>query len=278
MGDHLPYNLRSFGQFLHNEALLILSYSVTSIILLIMNTQTSNTETIPGVTPRVPLVLLLLGICALLDQKECQAQGTVYTSRSAFTASINGSTTITFETLSPSSPSSIGTSPITDSGVAFTNAESRLFITSPATGIYPVPGTGQYLWNFDSSYPVGIFLPGGVTAFGADFSGGILPQTSFQATLTATLANGQSYSYGFSGPLGSFTFFGVSFSDPISSLIYSDGGQFSPGTHEEMLDNVTFGTAVPEPNISLLALFGLIASFGILRLKNFVAHPLPVMT
>src|SRR2546422_4786652 len=32
-------------------------------------------------------------------------------------------------------------------------------------------------------------------------------------------------------------------------------------------------TTVPEPNISLLALFVLIASFGILRLKNFDVHP-----
>lgn len=181
------------------------------------------------------------------------AQGVLFTDRTTFNAALQSSTTITFESLTPSSPSSTGVSPVAVSGVTFTNSENRLFITSASTGIYPIPGTGQYLWNFDSSHPVGIFLPNGRNAFGADFSGGIEPNPGFNTTLTVNLLGGQSYSFNFSGTRGLWTFFGVAFPQSITSLIYDDGGQFLPGSHEEMLDNVTWGIAtVPEPQISLM--------------------------
>jgi hypothetical protein len=164
------------------------------------------------------------------------------------------STTVTFEELPPSDWTSTGTSPVVSLGVTFTNFEHRLFITSPNGALYPQPGTGQYLWNFDSGYPVGIFLPAGKTGFAADFSGGIQPHDTFNATLTAILEGGQSYSYHFSGPRGAWTFFGVTFSEPIVGLTYDDGGAF--GFHEEMLDNVSFGVAVPEPCGLLLVMLG----------------------
>ena len=42
----------------------------------------------------------------------------------------------------------------------------------------------------------------------------------------------------------------------------------SPGAHEEMLDNVSFGTAIPEPHTSLFAFLGLVGSIGVLRLRK----------
>ena len=193
------------------------------------------------------LAILLLG-AGLPVEMQGHGEGTVYTSRSAFDAAIGSSTTATFEALTPSSPLSTGSSLIIDSGIGFTNAGTRLFITNPAGPINPIPGTGQYLWNFDSSYPVGICLPEGVTAFGADFSGGMAPPTNFNATVTATLADGQSYGFNFSGLRGSWTFWGVTFSQPVVSLVYSDGGQTWPGDppHEEMIDNVTLYQPTPE--------------------------------
>lgn len=193
---------------------------------------------------------------ALGEIFQSHAQGVVYTDRLIFNAALQSGTTINFESLTPSSPSSTGVSPVVVSGVSFTNNESRLFITSSSTGIYPIPGTGQYLWNFDSSYPVGIYLPAGRNAFGADFSGGITPNAAFNATLTVNLISGQSFNYNFTGQQGSWSFFGVSFSQNISSLVFHDGGQFLPGTHEEMLDNVTFGVAVPEPSGVVIAFVG----------------------
>jgi hypothetical protein len=115
---------------------------------------------------------------------------------------------------------------------------------------------------------VGILLPDGMNAFGADFSGGIVQNNPFNATITINLADGQTDKYQFTGQLGSWTFVGFAFSQPITSLIYDDGGPALPGAHEEMLDNVSFGTAIPEPNTSLIAVFGLVGLFGVLRLKT----------
>ena len=198
--------------------------------------------------------LLLLSFGLRFEMADGYAQGTMYTDRSAFAAALQSSTTIDFAGL-PDPPPGFGRSPITVSGVTFTNAESRLFT-----------GTGN-LWNFDSSYPVGIFLPVGMNAFGADFSGGILPQNNpFTGTITVNLVGGQSQTYNFTGQVGAWTFRGFVFSSPISNLIYNDGGPFLPGAHEEMLDNVTFGVAVPEPPTSALALAGLV--LGLLARKQ----------
>jgi hypothetical protein len=188
-----------------------------------------------------------------------RSQGVIYTDRSIFNAPLQSSATINFESLTPSSPFSTGISPVVVSGVTFTNSESRLFITSSSTGVYPIPGTRQYLWNFDSTYPVGIYLPGGINAFGADFSGGITPNAAINGTLTVNLVGGQTYTYNFPGLQGSWSFFGVAFAQNISSLVFHDGGQFFPGTHEEMLDNVTFGVAtVPEPHSAAIAIAGML--------------------
>ena len=179
-------------------------------------------------------------------------QGTIYTSRPAFESALGLSTIITFEGVSPPNPSPIGASSITTSGVTFSNPWGRIFFTvSP----HPIPGTGQYLWHFDGVGPVDISLPGGITAFGADLSGGIEPNLSYDATLTVNLAGGLSYAYNLTAPRGVWTFFGITFTQPIASVVYDDGGPNLPGLHEEMLDKVTFGS-IPEPSVLGLFAFG----------------------
>ncbi len=181
-------------------------------------------------------------------------QGTTYTSRSAFEAALSSSTTITFEDLPPTG-GPVGEYSITTSGVTFTNPGALLVIT---TSPNPIPGTGKYLWHFDGGFPVTVLLPGEVTGFGADFSGGIEPNPSFNGTLTVNLARGASFDYNFSAPRDSWTFFGVTFAEPIANLVYRDAGPpdgvLGGPLHEEKLDNVTFGV-IPEP--SALGLFGL---------------------
>lgn len=231
-----------------------------------MNTRIPNTNAFAFFIWRAWLSFLVLGAWTILDPRHCCAQGAIYTERSAFTAAIQSITTVTFESLSPDSVSSLGTSPIIDSGVIIANADHRLFVCNFATGIYPIPGDGQYIFNFDSAAPVGIVIPNGMNSFGADFSGGIVPQNNpFNGTITVNLAGGQTYSYNFTGQVGSWTFRGFVFSDLITSLVYNDGGG---RLHEEMLDNITFGVAVPEPQTSLLAVFGILTSFGVLRLRS----------
>lgn len=201
---------------------------------------------------------------ALLLTANAHGQGTIYTSRSAFEATLSSSTTITFEDQTNVISNGTPAYSRTISGVTFTTPDALLFITGPGGG--PIPGTGRYLWHFDGSSPVDILLPGGVTAFGADFSGGVEPHPSFNATLTVNLVGGGSYDYNFSAARGSWTFFGVTFAQPIANLIYNDGGSF---LHEEMLDNVTFGSAIPEPSVSgLFAAGALLLGLRVRYLKR----------
>lgn len=196
------------------------------------------------------------------------AQGVIFRDRSQFNAALQSGTTITFETLNPATNGPTGLSPITAVSSPFpglslsiTNFEHRLFICSPGSIYYPTPGDGKYIWNYDSSYPIGIFWNGSRNAFGADFSGGIVQNNPFNATITVNLADGSTFTYNFTGSLGSWTFRGFVFPQNITSVVYSDGGPFLPGAHEEMLDNVTLGVvAVPEPSVAALGLLGGIVS------------------
>jgi hypothetical protein len=194
-------------------------------------------------------LLLVAGILSATVESTL-SQGTFYTSRSAFEATLIASTTVTFEDVPPTLRP-LGEWSVSASGVIFTNPAPFLYVTDPGGRAHPIPGTGRYIWNFDGGAPISVLLPGGVTAFGADFSGGIEPHPTFNATLTVNLAGGGSYAYNFSGDRGSWIFYGVTFPQSISSVIFNDGGSF---LHEEMLDNVTFGT-IPEP--STLGLFTL---------------------
>jgi hypothetical protein len=210
------------------------------------------------------ILTLAIATALLAGTTSGSSQGTLFTDRSTFNAALQSSTTINFENLPPYDGFGTGQSPITVSLqtppftpiLTITNFEQRLFVAG-ADGFNPTPGTGQYIWNFDSSYPIGIFFPGGRNAFGADFSGGI-QGNSYIATLTFTLLGGQTYTHNFNGQDGQWTFRGFVFTDTISSVIYDDGGQFLPGTHEEMIDNVTYGIAVPEPQVLALLLGAMI--------------------
>ena len=213
--------------------------------------------------------LVVVGLLCVAAQTAL-GQGTFYTSRSAFEALLGSSTTITFQDLTNPPSGGIGASSFTASGVTFTSPDTLLFITYPGV-FYPIPGDGRYLWHWDGRFPVNIFLPEGVTAFGADFSGGIEPNPSFNATLTVNLAGGSSYAYNFSAPRGSWTFFGVTFPEPIASLVYRDAGPPDGGLggplHGEMLAHVTYST-IPEPSLrGLFALGGLFLG-GLWRRKQ----------
>jgi hypothetical protein len=202
---------------------------------------------------KTKLTILLGALCFVACLS--YGQGTVYFSRSVFEAALSSSITITFEDLPPTDWQGAPLSSVTTSGVTFTGPWARLYITNPNGLFYPIPGSGKYLWQFDGGYPVSILLPGGVTAFGADFSGGIEPNLSFNATLTVNLAGGGAYAYNFSADRGTWAFFGITFPEPIANLVYDDGGVPFSGTHEEKLDNVTFGSVIPEPaGAALLAL------------------------
>jgi len=209
---------------------------------------------------------VLVVVLLLCNEVRTWSQGTIYTDRSVFNSALQSSTTITFETLNQATNGPIGLSPITVGPgpipvLSVTNLEHRLFICSPTGTWHPIAGDGQYIWNFDSSYPIGVFWSGTRNAFGADFSGGIVQNNPFNASITVNLADGSTFTHNFTGNLGSWTFRGFVFPQTISSIIYSDGGPFLPGAHEEMIDNVTLGNAVPEPKVIVISLCAALAFF-----------------
>lgn len=204
--------------------------------------------------------LLLLACTTRIGVSDSRAQGTIYTDRSAFSAALQSSTTVTFQSLMPSTGFDQGVSTLMVSGLSITNLEHQLFVTSPAPGgLYPRPGDGQYVWNRGSSSPMEITLPGGQNAFSGDFSAGI-GTNSVSATLTITLLNGQTYVHDLPSQ-GLWTFQGFVYPQPIAHLSYLAGrrGRGLP----TMLDNVTFGIVVPEPRIHSITIGGILAWFSV---------------
>jgi hypothetical protein len=233
-----------------------------------MTTVRFSSRTTLNISPNVSRLWLMVSATLLVGIAQSHSQGAVYTDRSIFNAVLQSSTTVDFEGLPPYDGFGTGESPITVLRPTFpftpiltvTNFEHRLFVAG--TGLLnPAPGTGQYIWNFDSSYPIGIFFPGGRNAFGADFSGGIVQNNPFNATLTFTLLDGQTYTHHFTGQMGTWTFRGFAFPQSIASVIYDDGGPFLPGAHEEMIDNVTYGVAVPESQVLSLMCVAVLVRF-----------------
>jgi hypothetical protein len=209
------------------------------------------------------LPVLAVGCLMAATVQSVFCQGTIYTSRSAFASALSSSTIITFEDLPVTSDMGIGEYSIATSGVTFTSPDAELLIRDSFS---PIPPTGKFLKHFDSFFPVSISLPNGVTAFGADFSGGMQLNPTYNATLTVNLAGGPSYAYNFTGTYGFWTFFGVTFPQPIASLIFDDGASNPLFLHEEKLDNVTFG-AVPEPSVlGLVALGGMFLGWRLRKL------------
>lgn len=109
------------------------------------------------------------------------SQGTIYTSRSMFESALASNMTISFDDLPVTPSGGIGESTLATAGVTFTSPDARLFVRDRFS---PSPDTGKYVQHFDSFFPVSISLPNGVTAFGADFSGGMQLKPTYNATLT----------------------------------------------------------------------------------------------
>lgn len=238
-----------------------------------------KTRQFQSVGSRRPIPIRAISVLVMIGLIRATGQVATFTDRSTFSTFLTSSRTIDFESLPPYDGIGTGQSPITVSSGTFpfgtiltvTNYEQRLFVAGNNS---PIPGTGQYLWNFDSSYPIGIFFPGGGNAFAADLSGGIVQNNPFNATLTFTLAGGQTYTHNFTSQMGEWTFRGFIFAQAIDSVVYDDGGPFLPGAHEEKIDNVTygFGAVVPEPDLVTFG-FGLAAASLLIR-KRLVRSPL----
>lgn len=209
----------------------------------------------------------LLALAIAMGSLQCpdtgHAQGLTFTDRPAFEAALQSRTDVTFDDLTPMSGLGPGVASIESLGVTVSSADSQLYVFTGSDLIIPINGLGNYLANYQSDVPMGIQLPAGVNALGADFSGGYIPGFGFDATLTVDLLDGQSYNYAVPVQREQWTFFGVAFEQPIVSLVFDDGALApgpippqEPAQHFEIIDTVAYGV-VPEPHalgVAILAL------------------------
>lgn len=219
--------------------------------------------------------LLALGLALTLFGGSAKADYVVYTDRVTFQTALNSQTTETFNELGGN---------IHSYANGFLSQAQGL--TQPITVIggyaYLLSGSAGSLGGFYPSY--GTFLLGGIgtapnlgttvtlpsntyTALGVDvtayatnamvsFSGITSHGEAFSGTTSVTGADPN-------GPLG---FLGVSTNsstDYINSIVFT----VPPGTNVNViLDNVSFGQAIPEPaSMALFATGGLILAAGVLR-------------
>lgn len=197
--------------------------------------------------------VLTAALLAVVATKMALAQGLMFSDRAAFNAVTASKINFDFESLTPTASGQgvIGVPPFSSliSG-------GNLYVYPQSYSAPGVPSSsGKYVGSFDGAIPMTISGPGGRNAFGADFSGGLT--TTFTGSLTFNLVDGSSASFQFPGIRDGWTFFGVVLSKNISSVVFNDGGNSFPSSHQERIDNITYGVAaVPEPGIAALLLLG----------------------
>jgi hypothetical protein len=207
---------------------------------------------------RAHKVLFVLVGWILFCSTAARADLIFYSDRPSFEAAATGLTVVDFEGIAPS-PTSFAyfrTPPgLTLAGVNFNIANA-----TPGDGLNP---TGRDYYK-RASYPsdflvpsvftrvntdLAITLPAGFTAIALDlgsFNGG---------KFTVHLSTGESFTET-PASFGQLSFLGFTSSDPVSSLTVS-----ATGPEVIVLDNFTFGNAVPEPGTLALAVAG---GFGLL--------------
>lgn len=236
-----------------------------------------------GLSGRIQILLerkialfLALGGLWLMSPHSAQAQSALYTDRSLFNAALQSSSSFNFENLTPTLDPSIPfptaqniiVAPPAPLPARLTITGNQLFVWPQSYSAPGVPASsGNYVGAFDANIPMTISFPGGRNAFGADFGGGLTGST-FAGSLTFNLADGSSQLFQFTGSVSSWTFVGAVFSQGINSVVFDDGGPSFPGSHEERIDNVTYGIAVPEPTLAALLLVGGLSSVALGRKRG----------
>jgi len=219
--------------------------------------------------------LLIVALALVLSGGTTRADYLVYTDRVSFEAALKSETTENFNELGPQitgyangtvSQANGLTQPITVTG-AFGYLLSGS--AGPLSGFYPSYGT-YLLGGIGTSPDIGmtVTIPTNTyTALGADV-------TTYAANgfvvLSGTTSNGEVFSAMISvpgaDPNSQLGFLGVTTNSPtdyINSLTFST----IPGANVNgIVDNVSFGQAIPEPaSLALFATGGLIVAAGLIR-------------
>jgi hypothetical protein len=188
-----------------------------------------------------------------------------YTNRAAFEATLSSSTTLDLETGTPGDYGTAGG--VTIGGVTFTGVGQSgfyLFLQDDCMFFANLCIIGPASTDPTYGY-TRITLPAGVNSIGADFAG----YQGLVAPYEVRLSTGDTVTGTFSGAFFAFDFIGITSTTPIAYADFYIG--FSAANNNQaqasLIDNVTFGTTVPEPSTWLLCL-----PLGILAIRNRVFH------
>jgi hypothetical protein len=216
----------------------------------------SNCKLLPPGSLKKSLPILLLAVL-LLAPTQGNAD-TIYTSLGAYNAATTGNTTIDFNGIAAPGSFVNFPGPLTLSGVTFSTT-SALFVIDP--GFYGSPYAGGGFLNADFVSPdvINITLPS-VTAVGFDFGGLFIGPT---ASVAVTLSDGFSTNFSTTNSMagGTLDFLGFTTTTPITSMTLTMSD--APGYNA--IDNVVYGSAVPEPATIGLMLTGLLGAAGAVR-------------
>jgi hypothetical protein len=184
---------------------------------------------------------------------QSRAEYSLFTDRTAFNGAAYNLQTIDFEGLAPQGgiASYVTASGLTQKGVNFAGPSpfgNYLYVVDPAfsPSLYDW-GSGAVLLGpaFGDGSQITVTLPAGITALGTD----IMSTFPDGAPFDVTLASGDTFTVS-TNPFPNRAFFGIVSDTPISSLSFTaEEGAFP------LLDNFTFGQAVPAP--PSLVLFGI---------------------
>jgi hypothetical protein len=203
-------------------------------------------------------ILVLAGL--LLAPATPVRAALVVTDRAGFEALSTNLQIISFEGLAPPSSFTFFGSPpgLTVQGVNFQGVGNALFVIDP---LFNPPAfffpSGQFLENNSGNFvaPINVTLPAGVTAIGSDFSA----QNVGLFDYTVTLSTGEVFNLSASGR-PTLSFVGILSDVPVASISFNARNQTTGGAM--VLDNFTFGQAIPEPGAFCLMSVGAIGLLG----------------
>ena len=193
----------------------------------------------------------LLGLLMLAPSLSAS---TVYTTRSSFLGALSSSTTIDLESIAAGSyDTPLG---VSDSGLGFVGVTATGNLLSAQDNcITPANICLVGPIGTDATFGyLSITLPANTYAIGADFAG----YQGWVGPYEVRLSTGETITGTFSGAFFAFDFVGITSTQAITSADFYIG--FSGPPHDglsqsSILDNVTFGTTVPEP--STYVMFGI---------------------
>jgi hypothetical protein len=236
--------------------------SIALAVCALFSADSSRPNTL--IPPRQLLLAALLATLAyILLPRPAAATPLSFTDEALFRSAAMGLSTLDFEQPSPSGDIQLGAAGFQSGNVSIVSSDGYLVWRDYGTG------SNGFLYGAQVSVSPPSFesyiqanLPDGTTAIGAKITGFYVFQNPDQFEIL--LSTGEIFPFSsiasaeFSGPRGD-GFFGVISNTPIDWIRFRMTASTTyTNTDSVMIDDLTFGTAIPEPSTGLLVGAGLV--------------------